>query len=277
MRKAIANIISVVIPFRKTRRRARKWLMGNIKEMPDIIDALSEYRLLLSYAQYAEDVILYKYLHHVKNGFYVDVGAAHPVDLSVTKLFYDMGWSGINIEPRSDVIELYNTTRARDVNLAAAASNHQGTATLYLALESSSLNQDDARRQGFSDSTIVNMDTLRAFLTKHPLPAIHFLKIDVENHEKEVLEGMDFSSFRPWIVAIESTLPGAVNVTTHSLWENILFDSGYSLLAQHLINRYYVANEKKAELVAGALNMTNVRYLKYADLHNITGHPCPKC
>src|SRR6266851_465847 len=32
-------------------------------------------------------------------GFYVDVSAADPVNLSVTKWFYDLGWSGLNIEP----------------------------------------------------------------------------------------------------------------------------------------------------------------------------------
>jgi hypothetical protein len=30
-------------------------------------------------------------------GFCADVGAADPLNLSVTKWFYDLGWSGLNI------------------------------------------------------------------------------------------------------------------------------------------------------------------------------------
>ncbi|RQU92579.1 FkbM family methyltransferase, partial [Burkholderia cenocepacia] len=46
---------------------------------------------LISFAQNQEDVMLWRALGHVHNGFYIDVGAADPVDLSVTKLFYDHG------------------------------------------------------------------------------------------------------------------------------------------------------------------------------------------
>ena len=39
-----------------------------------------------------------------RTGFYVDVGAADPVNLSVTKWFYDLGWSGLNIEPNQAAV-----------------------------------------------------------------------------------------------------------------------------------------------------------------------------
>lgn len=52
-----------------------------------------------TYAQNFEDVLLWRALRHVPEGRYVDVGAGHPELHSVTKLFYDAGWSGINIEP----------------------------------------------------------------------------------------------------------------------------------------------------------------------------------
>ena len=52
-----------------------------------------------SYAQEYEDIILYAIIGDVSDGFYIDVGAYDPVDISVTKYFYDKGWHGINIEP----------------------------------------------------------------------------------------------------------------------------------------------------------------------------------
>ena len=51
----------------------------------------------VSYAQNFEDVMLHRALNHVVRGFYIDVGAADPEALSVTKAFYDNGWHGINV------------------------------------------------------------------------------------------------------------------------------------------------------------------------------------
>ena len=50
----------------------------------------------ISYAQNYEDVMLWRALQHIENGFYIDVGAAWPDVDSVTKAFYDKGWRGIN-------------------------------------------------------------------------------------------------------------------------------------------------------------------------------------
>ena len=41
-----------------------------------------------TYAQFLEDVILYRGLRDVQNGFYIDVGAYRPEENSVTKLFF---------------------------------------------------------------------------------------------------------------------------------------------------------------------------------------------
>ena len=48
-----------------------------------------------SYAQEWEDLILYIILKNIRGGFYIDIGANDPIELSVTKAFYDMGWSEI--------------------------------------------------------------------------------------------------------------------------------------------------------------------------------------
>ena len=55
--------------------------------------------LVTSYAQNAEDVPPLRLFASKPEGFYVDVGAGDPVQHSVTKLFYDAGWNGINVEP----------------------------------------------------------------------------------------------------------------------------------------------------------------------------------
>ena len=51
------------------------------------------------YAQTHEDVLLWRALHNVQHGFYIDIGAHDPTALSVTRAFYEHGWRGINVEP----------------------------------------------------------------------------------------------------------------------------------------------------------------------------------
>ena len=54
---------------------------------------------IVSHAQNFEDVILNRALEDVESGFYIDIGANDPDIDSVTRYFYEKGWSGIKIEP----------------------------------------------------------------------------------------------------------------------------------------------------------------------------------
>ena len=87
---------------------------------------------LVSYAQNAEDIRLARVFDLEAPGFYVDVGAGDPIDCSVTKLFYDHGWSGVNIEPgpRSALLE---EGRPRDVNLRIAVSRVEGPREFWVS------------------------------------------------------------------------------------------------------------------------------------------------
>ena len=90
-----------------------------------------------SYAQLLEDVILYCALKDVDKGFYIDVGASDPTQLSVTKFFYDRGWHGINIEPLPDKCALLAEKRPRDVNLCIGLGNKRGKLEIFEAGEGS--------------------------------------------------------------------------------------------------------------------------------------------
>ncbi len=57
----------------------------------------------VTFAEHMEDIILQKFLHGVERGFYIDVGCAHPDKVSVTSLFYRLGWRGVNIDARREM------------------------------------------------------------------------------------------------------------------------------------------------------------------------------
>ena len=85
----------------------------------------------ISYAQNFEDIRLWRALKHYENGFYIDVGANQPVLDSVTKAFYEHGWSGINIEPLQVYHEALCQDRPKDINLQCVAGETAEALTFY--------------------------------------------------------------------------------------------------------------------------------------------------
>ena len=82
---------------------------------------------MISYAQNFEDVMVARLFDPDYQGFYVDIGAAHPDFLSVTRHFYDRGWSGINVEPSLRFYPLLCEARPNDINLQCAIGNNPGS------------------------------------------------------------------------------------------------------------------------------------------------------
>jgi hypothetical protein len=72
---------------------------------------------------------------------------------------------------------------------------------------------------------------------------VHFLKIDVEGYEPQVLSGMDLPNFRPWIILIEATQP-LTTTATCELWEQYLITSRYEFAHFDGLNRWYIAEER---------------------------------
>ncbi len=52
----------------------------------------------ISYSQFWEDMLLNFYFLRQQQGFYIDIGAYHPIQLSNTYHFYKRGWREINID-----------------------------------------------------------------------------------------------------------------------------------------------------------------------------------
>ena len=211
---------------------------------------------VISYAQNFEDVMLWRALQHVGTGYYVDIGANDPVVDSVTRWFYEQGWSGINIEPVTHWFNKLSQDRPRDTNLQLAVSCQPGPLTLYDIPDTglATLDASIAATHRQSGCTVqelsVPVQTLDAVLSQHASGRdIHFLKIDVEGAEHDVLQSASLQSIRPWIILVEATAPRSP-VTNHHLWESLLTLRGYQFAYFDGLNRFYVADEHSALMAA---------------------------
>lgn len=194
--------------------------------------------------------MLVRALRHIDRGFYVDVGASHPIADSNTYALYSMGWRGVAIEPQPVFNDLWQAHRPEDLLVNAALANQAGQTTLFKPTEhgqGATINTHFAQhyaQRGLSMTEVtVPVHTLTEVLLATRLEGdIHLLTIDVEGAEESVLRGLDWARFRPWLVMLESVLPG--EPTPHyAAWESLLLAKGYEFVYFDAVNRFYVAQE----------------------------------
>jgi FkbM family methyltransferase len=218
--------------------------------------------MMISYAQNGEDVVLSR-LFTSEQGFYVDLGAGHPVYDSVTKHFSDRGWHGLNVEPLPEHFALLRAYRPRDVCRQVAVTDQPGRATLHI---------DPAESRGCSTIVpeyvsamsgglpveTVEVEALRLMdlLDEHEVDRIDLLKIDVEGFEGVIINDTDWSVVHPRVLVIEATLPNTAT-PTHEPWEGTLLAAGYVCTLFDGLNRFY-AQSDDTEAIAALSRPVNV-------------------
>ncbi|MFP5218811.1 MAG: FkbM family methyltransferase [Actinomycetes bacterium] len=210
---------------------------------------------LVSYAQNGEDVVLWRALRGVEHGRYVDVGANAPEQDSVTKLFYDRGWSGLDVEPVAEWADALRRERSRDtVAEVAVTATDGGEVVLH---ESAGTGLSTVRSEYAVDAVGLGHEirerrvptrTLAGLVAEHLGDQdVHFCKIDVEGAEADVLAGADLARWRPWVLVVEATRPNSTE-QTHEEWEPGVLAAGYRFCLFDGLSRFYVRDDKAAEL-----------------------------
>jgi len=204
---------------------------------------------MISYAQNAEDVVLARAFTGKKDGFWVDVGANEPTHDSVTRHFYDLGWTGINIEPQVSCIRRLHDERPRDLNLNVGIGLSAGRLAFYLVPDApgmSTFSENHAelvRSMGYRTQQLeVDVRTLNDVFAEHVEEReVDFLKVDVEGLEAEVLGAFDLERWRPRVILVESS-------PSVDEWEERLLKLGYRRTLWDGINLFFVREEDAAVL-----------------------------
>ena len=183
-------------------------MLSNLLKYISIIKRKIKYRKV-SYSFNAVDLIINYIFKNKKKGFYVDVGAQHPISNNNTYLLYKKGWNGINIDLDVKNIELLNISRPNDINLNYAISSSVGKQKLFFYHDRSPINtlvKNVAHLQKSKVKIIKDINTItlnKIFddlkINKH----IDYMNIDVEGHELDVLKGLDLIKYKPSVISIE--------------------------------------------------------------------------
>jgi FkbM family methyltransferase len=214
---------------------------------------------VLTYAQNFEDVMLARLFGEQSSGFYIDIGAWHPTELSVTKYFYDLGWFGINVEPIRKQYELFAAERPRDVNLCFAVTDRKGSLRFYECTSSTELSTiDNARAEALAKERykIISYDvdavTPGEIFAYSGGKIVDFLKIDVEGCEERILRSVDWQSFRPRVLVVEARTrldQPSIDwdyidaLRNWDAWEPLVLANGYVFAWDDGLNRFYLRHE----------------------------------
>lgn len=191
-----------------------------------------------SWSQEGEDLILFRFFGLKKNGFYVDVGAHHPIRFSNTYRFYRRGWNGINIDATPGSMNAFSRLRVRDINLELPISSGRRQLTYYMYSEPA-LNgfTEGLRSKDKSCRLVATMilqteplsDVFQKYVPKDK--EIDFLNVDVEGHDLEVLRSNDWDRYRPKMVLAESLTSSLESICQGEL-SRFMSEQGYTIYAK---------------------------------------------
>jgi len=203
----LVEVLRACLPLRVRRlvsAHLRRYLLGYVEAAP-------------SFAQCGEDRLLDYLFKSRTAGFYVDVGAFHPVAFSNTLALYLQGWRGINIDAFPGSMKAFHELRPRDINVECAIAEGGGERDyIQIGSDHHQMNsfapEFQARFQGQFGIRPDNVRrvrmktrTLSSVLEEHvgDDQPIDLLSVDVEGLEQEVLASNDWTRFRPDVVMIE--------------------------------------------------------------------------
>jgi FkbM family methyltransferase len=202
---------------------------------------------------YAEDqtdkFLRHTFFRSTKVGVMIEVGAAGPQFISMSRHFRDTGWRVIAIEPNPYFIEQYRLA-GFDVLPYACGDKDEDGVDFELVFQPAKFYGGDVTYESFSSLKVtdeyralnpsitsttikVNLRRLDTILRDHApdVGKVDLLSIDVEGWELQVLEGFSLEKFRP-IVVVENLMRSAKYVS-------YMEKRGYRLFAERHPNQIF--------------------------------------
>lgn len=208
LREFVRKCGFVVIP---TRRDTHiKEDLANFDGLLDQLLIQAGVPLAASRAQLKQDIAALACNGFKRNGYFVDIGAAEPVNSSNTVMLErEFGWHGICCEANPNYRAALLANRDCVVDSRCVWTNTGETLPFHFAHTLATLSEfvgsdHHAKARRDADVGMVETVSLNDVLTTHGAPRhIDFLSIDTEGSELAILEGFDFSAASFGFICVE--------------------------------------------------------------------------
>ena len=204
------------------------------------------------FSQNGEDILLQRIFHNKKKGFFVDVGAHHPVRFSNTYKLYLQGWKGINIDAMPGSMDAFKGARPQDINLEIGISDSHKELEFFV-FNKPALNTfskiEASKKDGYNGFRVVKKikvrtqplsDVLDENITENR--KIDYLNIDVEGLDFQVLKSNNWEKYRPEIISVEN-LNSNVPVYKDDVY-TFLNEQGYHLISVLFNTMFFIYDVK---------------------------------
>jgi hypothetical protein len=179
--------------------------------------------------QQREQELVRAFFGGADDGFFVQVGANHPTENSLSWPLETAGWTGVLVEPQPDLAAFLVTARKAKVFAAACTAPDHAGRSLPVA--------GGARAY----VVMVPTRTLDSILAEAEAPTpIDLIALAVGGQELEALLGFDFGRWRPRLILLEDHVVDLEK-------RRFLGESGYRLLRHVGNNGWYVPADSPAK------------------------------
>ena len=204
-----------------------------------------------SYGATGEDVLINKIFKNKIDGYFVDVGALHPINGSLTYNLSKKGWKGLNIDLLRENLILFNFFRKKDKNINLAISKNKGVINAYIFERGSGVNTTNKKwadkwkkkiGKNYSILKIKKNSLNNVFSSYKVNKKFELLNIDVEGHEIDVLKGINFKNIRPKIITIEIHVKNTEQIFKTEIYK-LLKKNNYELISQYYQTSFFKSSE----------------------------------
>lgn len=188
------------------------------------------------------------------SGFYVDLGANHPVVFSATYLLHKAGWRGITVDPIPSLCALHRRLRPHDIclNVGVGAISEQRLFWETAPDFFSSFSEEDTKRAqkkglcAVLGASAVSLVTPRGIIAYVPAgQTINYLTIDTEGLDAEILSNWPWDNFMPDVISCEASAMSTVEGEA----DKVLKAHGYTAIKRFEVCVFWASPEISRDLL----------------------------
>lgn len=176
-----------------------------------------------------------------KNNTFVEAGGSDPEDQNNTSLLEKNGWGGLIVEPKTNFNQKYDTMRSNSIleNFVLVSNDYtsetiEGDFRHYMMGGIENIHGLDWRPQTYQCTQLSKL------LKKHNISEVHFLSLDVEGYEKEVLKGVNFDEVFIHLIVVECHLKNNIR-------DSFVFLEDFDFIKVHEISQHDFYFNKKSK------------------------------